>query len=176
MTTDLQCPSRDEHGTHTWRQPEAQWPRYLCHGYRVLPPDDPTWPLSKRPRWCYGDRRSYDWAQCRYCHRAQAHDCEAAQCPLCGTVQCRNRPQCAVCMHGAIDGFYRPRGRVCGYKGCGKEIVAEKIPRVKQCCAYHAQHVKLRMGGATIALPDYVQARIAHRDSGQGWEKWRLIA
>jgi hypothetical protein len=49
-----------------------------------------------------------------------------------------------------------------------------KAPRVGQVCAEHAKVTTLRLvGGRALTITDYVAERIAHRDSGNGWESFR---
>ena len=121
--------------------------------------------------------RRYSWATCRFCGRAQAQDCPVAVCMLCATAQCHGHGGgsgcCAVCHHGYLPGWSRGHirnARVCGYAGCENDAVA--IARKRPVCIAHAQRVKVT-GGLTLA--EYVAVRLAHRDSGAGWERWALV-
>lgn len=132
-------------------------------------------------RWVYGGRyatRSYPWPQCRYCGRAQNHDCKIATCDLCGSPQCFGNGSgdgtCNVCFYGYLPGWSGYSSRTCGYKGCNKHAIA-KAPRVKDVCKDHAPRVKIRLSGRSVTLPEYVAEQIAHRDSGKGWQSWRLV-
>nr|WP_193599463.1 hypothetical protein [Micromonospora purpureochromogenes] len=51
-----------------------------------------------------------------------------------------------------------------------------KAPRVRRVCAEHAKVTTLRLvGGRRLTLAEYVAERVAHRDSGEGWECWRWM-
>lgn len=119
--------------------------------------------------------RNYPWPQCRYCGIAKEHDCPPATCLLCGTVQCfYNGPACKVC-RGYIPGWSRSTDeKTCGRKGCDKPSVA-KAARVGQVCIGHAASTKVRVGGESLSLVDYAARQVAHRDSGEGWERWRYV-
>lgn len=131
------------------------------------------------PRWVYtgpyGGRR-YNWAQCRFCGRAGQHDCVPAACLLCESVQCNDKDTCRVGLYGWMPGWYRGHGRriTCGYKGCERQPVAN-APRVRQVCAEHVTRVKVRCMGGWVPLLECVADRIAHRDSGDGWERFRFV-
>jgi hypothetical protein len=133
---------------------------------------------SSTARWAQREKlnsaQRYDWPMCRYCGRAQQHDCTLVECALCGTRQCHGngsgRGLCAVCLYGYLPGWSRPHcERTCAYKGCDDEAVA--FARKRAICLEHTQRV--RVNG--LLLPEYVAARLAHRDSGAGWEQWTLI-
>ena len=137
-------------------------------------------------RWSLGGlARVYSWSQCRYCGRAQNHDCPVVECLLCGSPQCHGNGSsnglCAVCHHGFLPGWSRthlPRAYTgdggtiiaCQYAGCDHEGIA--IARRKPVCLAHAERIKV---GKAETLAAYVARRIAHRDSGAGWERWRLV-
>lgn len=133
-----------------------------------------TQPAPETARWSLeGYARKYPWPQCKYCGRAQDHDCAAVECLLCGTVQCHgSRPACTVCLVGWKPGWSRTYngGSKCGYAGCDADAVA--TIRKKRACATHA--AKAKVNG--MPMTDYLAERIAHRDSGKGWEHWRLVA
>jgi hypothetical protein len=97
---------------------------------------------------------------------------------LCATPQCFQNGGgngcCKVCHHGWLPGWsrgYSPgTARTCGYKGCENEPVA--TCRKKAVCMEHAKRIK---ASKTQTLAEYVVERIAHRDSGKGWEFWTLV-
>ncbi len=124
-------------------------------------------------RWSRGGyAKTYPWPQCRYCGRAQDHDCKPVTCPVCESRACfETGSECRVCYVGLIPGWstsgYDDRGRAireCGYARCEREAIA-KVPRVGRACREH-------LGPVILAK---VAARIAHRDSGKGWEYWRWV-
>jgi len=135
--------------------------------------------MSNTGRWILGSGipATYAWAQCSYCGRAQSHDCTPVACLLCGTVQCfGNGSKCSVCHYGRIPGWSCSSDeRFCGRKGCGAPAVSS-APRVRQVCAEHAKTTKLRLGQRSVTIADYAIERVAHRDSGKGWEHWRFAA
>lgn len=115
--------------------------------------------------------RSYAWAQCRYCGRAQSHDCAVVECLLCGSPQCfgngAGNGLCAICHCGYLPGWSRIGRTVCGYAKCEAPAVA--VNRKRPVCLTHAS-----TGKTGTALAEYVASRVAHRDSGKGWEHWKL--
>lgn len=124
-------------------------------------------------RWTFGDVNThYAWAQCRYCGRAQERDCAAADCAACGYRQCHgNGPTCKVCHYGWLPGWSRiAQDTTCGYRGCSAPAVAN-APRVQRVCADHLSRAK----GNGVTLAAYLAGRVAHRDSGQGWERFRWV-
>lgn len=124
-------------------------------------------------RWTYGDVRTYyPWAQCRYCGRAQKRDCAPVDCPACGSRQCHgNGVTCQVCLYGWLPGWSRiGQETTCGYRGCDAPAVAN-APRVQRVCAAHLGRPKVN--GVTLAA--YIAGRVAHRDSGKGWERFRWV-
>lgn len=129
---------------------------------------------SASARWTYGDVNThYAWAQCRYCGKAQERDCTAVDCPACGSRQCHSNGSgngtCQVCHYGWLPGWSRSAyDRECGYRGCSAPAVAN-APRVKRVCAAHLDRAKVN--GVTLAA--YIAGRVAHRDSGKGWEHFR---
>jgi hypothetical protein len=138
--------------------------------------DSPRWVLN-------GFARQYDWAQCRFCGRAQNHDCAPVACLACGSVQCHGNGSrdgtCAVCHHGYLPGWSRSESaRVCGYAKCGKDAVAT-APRVRQVCADHLGRATVTTyadrARRVVTLVEYIAQRAAHRDSGKGWEHWRWV-
>ncbi|HZN77940.1 MAG TPA: hypothetical protein VFC00_40535 [Micromonosporaceae bacterium] len=135
---------------------------------------------SSLGRWVYGGAhatRDYPWPHCRFCGRAQDHDCPPASCQLCGSVVCRDDDaDCRICHYGYIPGWWRPDpARVCSRTNCTAAAVA-KAPRVRQVCADHARLTVLWLhGGRRLTLTEYVAERLAHRDSGRGWEHWRWM-
>lgn len=135
-------------------------------------------PTATNTRWAQRGQldsaHRYDWPMCRYCGRAQAHDCATVECALCGTRQCHGngsaRGLCAVCLYGYLPGWSRhTRERTCGYKGCESAAIA--FARKRPICLEHTKRV--RVNG--LLLPEYVETRLTHRDSGAGWEHWTLI-
>lgn len=125
-------------------------------------------------RWSIkGYARQYQWPQCRYCGRAQSHDCEPVACFLCGTIQCHgDKAECAVCLIGWKPGWSRnwSGGTKCGYTGCDGDAVA--TIRKKRACSRHAAQAKVN----GMPMAGYLAGCIAHRDSGDGWEHWKLVA
>lgn len=123
-----------------------------------------------QPRWVYGNGNH--WALSRGCpccgnmgigSNAGLHrPCEPAACLLCGSVQCNIDGRCKVCLFGWMPNWSRPE-RTCGYAKCDEPAVAV-VPGKKRACLDHAR----------AKVGDQVAARIAHRDSGQGWERWLL--
>jgi hypothetical protein len=175
-TEERTCPRQTEHGLHRWAPDGVTDFRLtvLCHGYIPRAYDDPTWPVHKRPRWVMKETSARLFPCCRWCgHIGQDHP--AVQCPLCGTVQCQRSWTCPVCYHGIVGG-YRPGDLdKCGYAHCSKPAIAE-VPRVRRVCKDHVGRVKLRLhGGRQVMLHVHVEERLAHRDSGKGWEFWRLV-
>ena len=80
--------------------------------------------------------------------------------------------ECKVCYVGLIPGWstsgYDQHGkaiRLCGYAKCENEAIA-RVPRVGRSCREHL----------TPTVINKVAERIAHRDSGKGWESWRYVA
>jgi hypothetical protein len=130
-------------------------------------------------RWSLGGfADQYSWPQCRYCGRAQSHDCPRVECTLCGSPQCfgngSGNGHCAVCHHGLLPGWSgvsRIMREGCAYKGCDHGAIA--TARKRAVCVDHAQRIKVS-GGLTLA--EYVERQLAHRDSGKGWQHWRLVA
>jgi hypothetical protein len=116
----------------------------------------------------------YKWSQCRFCGRAQDRDCKPVECLLCGSRVCHGYgSKCRICLYGWIPGWHRPggtEGGQCSYKGCERDAVANAT-RTRRVCVEHAKRAKVH--GVTLA--EYVVQRIAHRDSGKGWEQWRYI-
>ncbi len=130
--------------------------------------------MTTDQRWSRrGYARQYDWAQCRYCGRAQAHDCPRVECRLCGSAQCfgngSSNGHCSVCHHGLLTGW-GGESKYCDYKGCDGQSVA--TARKLAVCIAHAQRVKVTKNQT---LAEYVASRIAHRDSGKGWQYWQLV-
>jgi len=58
----------------------------------------------------------------------------------------------------------------CGYAGCSLLTVA--VARKKRVCAEHAKQIKVNK----VTLAEHVREALAHRDSGKGWQEWRLVA
>ena len=127
-------------------------------------------------RWVYQGYyggRQYNWAQCRYCGRGGA-DCQPVACMLCASVQCQgNGTECHVCHFGWLPGWsrgYLQEHKLCGYAHCDAPAVATL--RKRRACMAHAMRVKV--SGQLLA--EYVAERLAHRDSGKGWERFRFVA
>ena len=123
-------------------------------------------------RWTRGGyAKQYPWPQCCYCGRASDRDCSRVECLLCGSPQCMGEGsrngRCAVCHVGFLPGWSRgynlASARHCCRKGCEKESVATL--RKRAVCRDHA-----------APLMESVAQAIANRDSGGGWERWRLVA
>lgn len=119
----------------------------------------------------------YSWPQCRYCGRAQNHDCPVAVCLLCGSPQCFGNGggsgRCSVCLNGLLPGWSGVSEIVhngCGYARCDLPAVA--VARKKPVCIDHANQIKV----GKVTLAEHVRESIAHRDSGKGWQEWRLVS
>jgi len=122
--------------------------------------------------------------RCRYCGLAQSHDCQPVSCAACGSRQCHGHGgangTCAVCYVGYLPGWGRPDAeRLCGYKGCGGEAAAI-APRVRRVCRAHLARARILITTVTgararVTLVEYITTRVAHRDSGKGWERWRWV-
>jgi hypothetical protein len=127
----------------------------------------------------YGGRR-YDWAQCRYCGRAQNGDCRPVACLLCSTVQCHGNGSgngcCSVCHYGYLPGWSRtPERETCGYQSCEDSAVA-RVPRVGRACPFHTHQATIRFGGRTITMLDWMIERVAERDAGRPeWARWTFL-
>ena len=135
-------------------------------------PTQPQADSEAEKRWSLGGyARQYPWPQCRYCGRAQNHDCERVECMLCGSPQCKDRADCRVCHHGYLPGWSRMGRTECGYSKCTEPAIA--YARKRPVCASHAKRIKVAGG---VTLTEHVARQIAHRDSGKGWEHWRLVA
>lgn len=124
-----------------------------------------------KPRWAYGDVSHYALTNgCPFCGTMAGQGgrhipCQPAECMLCGTVQCfENGPSCSVCHYGFIPGWSRTSGQQCGYAGCTAEAVA-RVPGKKLACMAHARR----------KIGDKVDACIAVRDGGKGWQRWKFL-
>lgn len=120
-------------------------------------------------RGAYGGRR-YNWPQCRYCGRAANRDCTPYACELCGTVQCQDNSRCIVCYLGRLGHWLGNRSATCDYKGCNEKAVADC--RKRAVCIEHAKRIKAHKN---TTLAELVAERLAHRDSGKGWEQFRFV-
>lgn len=130
-------------------------------------------------RWTYGDRFTPGPDFCRYCG-AFGQDCRPVECMACDSRQClgngSGRGTCSVCHYGWLPGWsHSVYVTTCGYKGCEGATVAY-APRVGRVCAEHLDRAKVRDGGPMRTLREYIAERVAHRDSGKGWERWRWVA
>lgn len=129
-----------------------------------------TTTISQAARWSKGGyAKPYPWAQCRYCGRAQDYDCKPVECMACGSRQCHGNGSrngtCAVCLVGYLPGWGHSLAQTrCGYAHCDNQAVA-RVPRVGQACAEHLRP----------AVRAKITERVAHRDSGKGWEHWRWV-
>ena len=123
-------------------------------------------------RWSRGGyAKPYPWAQCRYCGRAQSYDCKPVECPACNSRVCHGGgSECRVCLVGMLPGWgfgydrqYKDM-RKCGYARCEGEAIA-RVPRVGRACSGHLSE----------SIRAKIAERVAHRDSGKGWELWRWV-
>lgn len=128
-------------------------------------------------RWIYGNHSTT--GGCRYCGRYADRDCAPVTCRACDTVQCHGngggKGTCFVCHNGWLPGWSHDyRVETCGYKGCSEPTVSY-APRVGRVCRTHLERATTRDGGRTRTLAAYIAERIAHRDSGKGWERYRFV-
>jgi hypothetical protein len=129
-------------------------------------------------RWSRGGyARTYSWAQCRYCGRAQNHDCARVECLLCGSPQCfgngSGNGHCAICHVGYLPGWSRIGRAHCSRRGCESPAVA--VVRKRTLCLAHATTAKITPG-QTVA--EYVTDKLALRDAGKlmiGFTPWKLV-
>lgn len=132
---------------------------------------DSTRELLSAPRWVYGDYHHYSLTNgcpccgSMYAEGARHIPCKPVECMLCGTVQCFSNGlgngRCKLCSAGFLPGWSRPHDQRCGYAKCDEPAVGI-VPGRKLACKSHAIG---RMGGK-------LDACIAHRDRGAGWERW----
>jgi hypothetical protein len=148
----------------------------LIPGGRWVPKDWPRWDHLIRSGggclWC--GRGGNLTTEDRQMHRA-------GTCLACGTVQCNGNAKCYACLVGWMPNWSRGMGsrdaRLCGYKGCDRDAVAE-APRVGRVCEGCLDRPKLKQwGGTTITLRERIARNVAEATQGAGdWRSdWRRM-